>query len=93
MEPPHHDGTAATFELARDAFEECWLQTLPTLTEAQSDAWRFQRDVTAWKYTMWDARMKMPTQTRDGRARCFCGAEITIATTDEHVRIMHKPPM
>jgi hypothetical protein len=39
---------------------------------------------------MWDARMKMPTQTQDGRARCFCGAEITNATAGDHVRTMQK---
>jgi hypothetical protein len=90
MEPPHHEGAEATFELARAAFEKCWQRTLPTLTQAQFDKWRFNRDSTAWKYAMWDARLKMPTQTQDGRARCFCGADITIASTDAHIRAAHR---
>lgn len=28
----------------------------------------------------------------DGRARCFCGAEITIADMDEHVYAAHMEP-
>ena len=91
-EPPHPDGTAATFELARAAFGECWQQTLPTLTEAQFEAWRHDRDSHAWKHAMWDAHLKLPTQMPDGRARCFCGAEITIAGVDAHIRATHRGP-
>jgi hypothetical protein len=39
---------------------------------------------------MWDAGLKMPTQTQDGSARCFCGATITIASVESHVRAAHK---
>jgi hypothetical protein len=39
---------------------------------------------------MWDTGMKMPTQTQDGTARCFCGATITIASVESHVRDAHK---
>jgi len=46
MEPPYFDGTAINFEQARADFEECWQRILPTLTEAQFDAWRRDRDFT-----------------------------------------------
>jgi hypothetical protein len=32
---------------------------------------------------------KLPTQTQEGRARCFCGAEIDIASMDGHVTAAH----
>ena len=38
---------------------------------------------------MWDAGCKLPTQTADGRARCFCGAEIEIANMDQHIYAAH----
>jgi hypothetical protein len=33
--------------------------------------------------------LKLPTQTADGRTRCFCGAEITIADMNEHIYAAH----
>ena len=38
---------------------------------------------------MWATPALLPTQTADGRSRCFCGAEITIATTEPHVYEAH----
>jgi hypothetical protein len=38
---------------------------------------------------MWDAGCKLPTQTADGRARCFCGTEITISDMAEHIYDAH----
>jgi hypothetical protein len=38
---------------------------------------------------MWAAGMMMPTQTQDGTACCFCGATITIASVESHVRTAH----
>jgi hypothetical protein len=32
---------------------------------------------------------KLPTQTQEGHARCFCGAEIDIASMDGHVTAAH----
>jgi hypothetical protein len=52
-------------------------------------AYRQQRAMTAWKYAMWDAGCKMPTQVPDGRAQCFCGAEIDMATMDGHICAAH----
>jgi len=83
-------GTVTTFEAARAGFEAAWRIFLPTRTEADFQAWREQRDRTAWKYAMWDAGMKMPTQRPDGKSRCFCGAEIDIRGTDQHVREAHQ---
>jgi len=34
---------------------------------------------------MREAGCKLPTQMPDGRSRCFCGAEIDIAGTEQHV--------
>jgi hypothetical protein len=38
---------------------------------------------------MWDAGLKLPTQVADGRATCFCGAEIGIADVESHVYAVH----
>jgi len=60
-------------------------RTAPTPIQA----WRYQRDSTAWKYAMWDARMKLPTQLPTGRSKCFCGADLTINGVTDHVRAAH----
>jgi hypothetical protein len=82
-------GTAADFEACRVEFEAAWRQLLPMLTEASFQQWRDQRDLTAWKYAMWDAHMKMPTQMPAGRSRCYCGAPIDIASMDRHALTAH----
>lgn len=90
LEPGQGDGgTAPDFEAARLAFEAAWLRLLPMLTEASFQAWRDNRDITAWKYAMWDAKAKMPTQMTNGRSRCYCGAPIDIAGMHEHVLKAH----
>jgi hypothetical protein len=90
MEPgTHRRGTAATFEEARAGFEEAWHDILPTLSEAAFDDIRYHTASTAWKYAMWDAGCKMPTQTRDDRSKCFCGAEITNKSIEAHIRAAH----
>jgi hypothetical protein len=78
-------GTAVDFDQAREAFERAWTVFLAKRTEADFEAWRRDRASTAWKYAMWDVGCKLPTQTADGRSRCFCGAEIS--TTDMHAHI------
>lgn len=82
-------GTAADFDHARAEFEAAWQRLLPTVTEANFQEWRDNRDFTAWKYGMWDAHMKMPTAMANGRSRCFCGAPIDIASMDRHVLTVH----
>jgi hypothetical protein len=83
-------GSAASYDEARTEFEAAWHIFLAKRTEADFAEWRYDRDFTAWKYAMWDAGMKMPTQNQDGRSRCFCGAEITIANADDHIRAAHR---
>ena len=83
-------GTAATFEQAREAFGRAWQQDyLPTCTEQDFLAYRRRRAFEAWKHAMWAAPALLPTQTSDGRSRCFCGAEITLTTTEPLVYEAH----
>jgi hypothetical protein len=86
----HLVGSAPDFERARADFEAAWQIFSAKRTEADYQARRDNRDLTAWRYAMWDAGMMMPTQTQDGTARCFCGATITIASVESHVRDAHK---
>jgi hypothetical protein len=83
------DGTAATFEIARAEFEAAWKDYLPHCTEADFTENRRERAATAWKYRMCDTRHKLPTQLSSGRSACFCGAELTIAGVDDHIRRAH----
>jgi hypothetical protein len=78
-----------TFEIARAEFERAWLEYLPQCTEADFTENRRERAFTAWKYKMWGTRHQLPTQTTGGRSRCFCGAELTIASVPEHVSSAH----
>jgi hypothetical protein len=55
-------------------------------TEADFQAWRYQRNSTAWKYAMWDGGFKLPTQLPTRRSKCFCGADLTISGVTDHVR-------
>lgn len=86
----HSNGTAASFEEARDAFQRAWHRLLPKKTEAHFEMWRRHRDFTAWKYRMWKEGLQMPTQRTDSRAKCFCGAEITTASIERHVNEAHR---
>jgi len=47
------------------------------------------RACTAWKQAMWETGCKLPTQTQEGRAGCFCGAEIDISSMQPHVTTAH----
>jgi hypothetical protein len=38
---------------------------------------------------MWDVGCRLPTQTADGRSRCFCGAEIDVTDTSGHIYTAH----
>jgi hypothetical protein len=88
--PGHHVGdTAATFELARAAFEATWLDYLPRCTEADFAENRRQRAFTAWKYRMHDTGTPLPTQMTNGRSQCFCGAPLTNAAIEDHIKQSH----
>jgi hypothetical protein len=36
-----------------------------------------------------DEGLKMPTQLASGRSKCFCGAEINLENTEQHVYKKH----
>jgi hypothetical protein len=59
------------------------------VTDADLVEHRRERARTAWKYAMWNAGCRMPTQETSGRSRCFCGAEIGVAGFSEHVYAAH----
>jgi len=82
-------GNADTYHEAKAAFQAAWERLRPQITPAMRDEWRKQQAWTAWKYTMWDTKCRMPTQSTTGRARCFCGTEITTAGIPEHVYAAH----
>jgi hypothetical protein len=65
------NGTAATFDEARADFERAW--RVSNRTEADFQAWRDQRDWTARKYALWDARDRLPSQKPSSMMRCPCG--------------------
>lgn len=83
-------GIGATFEECRSAFEMAWHRLRPKITEGAFERWRYQQDSTAWKYRMWDEKLPLPTQTREGRSRCFCGDQITTSSIPDHVRTKHR---
>ena len=85
----HARGTAATFDQARADFEAAWRVFLPKCTEEGFQDWRRQRASTEWKYAMWEAGCRMPTQAVDGRTRCFCGEPIDVRSSSDHVYACH----
>lgn len=56
------NGTAATFDQARAAFEAAWRVFSSKRMDADFQAWREQRDWTAHKYALWDAGQRLPLQ-------------------------------
>jgi len=80
-----HSGASATFGEVRAEFGSAWAVFLANHTDADFQAWRYQRDSTAWKYAMWDAGLKLPT----GRSKCLCGADLTIRGVTDHVQSAH----
>jgi len=66
------------------------LRCLAPRTEAHFELWRHERDFTAWKYRMHEKGLKLPTQTKNDLARCFCGVEITNRSLDAHIRAFHR---
>jgi hypothetical protein len=71
------EGTAASFEIARAEFEAAWEEYLPQCTEGDFEAYRRQEAWTAWKYAMQEAHLPLPTQTSNGKARCFAVPQST----------------
>ncbi len=90
MEPrQHRDGSAPTFEQARRKFLFIWRQILPTIDGAAFEAYRRSRAFHKWKYRMWNEGVKMPTQLASGKSKCFCGAEIDLTNTEDHIYSAH----
>jgi hypothetical protein len=79
-------GTGATFEDARTGFEAAWRAFPPTRTEADFQAWRDQRDWTAWKYALQGCRF---------HAACFRLRQVLLRYRDhnkglgDHVDAIH----
>jgi hypothetical protein len=91
VEPAEHrQGSAATFDEARRAFDEAWRRLRPRLTEADFETHRQHLAFVAWKYRMRDCGCRMPTQESDGRSRCFCGVAIDIAGVERHIYTAHR---
>ena len=82
-------GVAESFDQARSAFEAAWRDYLPRCTEADFDEYRFERAHDAWKRRMWDAGCPMPSPTLSGTTKCFCGATISLRTSEDHIRAHH----
>jgi hypothetical protein len=58
------NGTAATFEAAREAFEAAWRIFLAQRSEADFRAWREQQVWNAEKYRRFDRGEQMPPDWR-----------------------------
>lgn len=86
----HRSGVAETFETARADFQTAWIELALSLTEADYETWRRQRDWGAWKDRMHDLALPLPTQRAEGIARCFCGEVVSTHTLDSHVRAAHR---
>jgi hypothetical protein len=82
-------GAATSFEEARAGFERDWQAFLAKRTEDDFAEYRYWRAFQAWKYAMWDAGRKMPTQTVDGWTKCFCGAPIDNKSSHDHIIRCH----
>jgi hypothetical protein len=68
-------------------FERAWTAFSARRTEADYEAWRRDRASHAWKYAMWDAGCKLPTQTADRRSLLWRGD--WIEDMDQHIYPAH----
>jgi hypothetical protein len=85
----HRNGTAATFDQARESFEGAWRVFLANRTEADFQEWRDQRDWTERKYAMWERGERLPSQNPSTMMRCPCG-EMFDSHRLEHT-LIHVP--
>ena len=69
-------GSAVTFDQARAEFETAWRIFLAKRTPEDFEAWRFNRDFTAWKTAMWDAGLRTPTQRDYVSCPGFAGLQV-----------------
>ncbi|CCE03409.1 conserved hypothetical protein [Bradyrhizobium sp. STM 3809] len=78
-----------SYQQARDAFQAAWSVFLSNRSPRDFAEWREHKAFTAWKYAMWDAGCRLPTQTKSGQSRCFCGAVIDLRTAEQHIYSSH----
>jgi hypothetical protein len=83
------NGASATFDQARAEFEEALAVFLSNRAEADFQAWRHQRDWTARKYAMWEAREKLPSQRSSSLMMCVCGERFDSHRLEEN--LIHVP--
>lgn len=69
----HSNGSADSFDQARERFEAAWRVCLANRTPADFQEWREQQAWTERKYAMWARGERMPTQTPSSRMTCPCG--------------------
>lgn len=82
-------GTARSFPEARAAFQQSWREIGPKITEADRQEHRRERAHTEWKYKMWSAGCKLPTQMASGRSRCYRDVEIDNQSMSRHIAAEH----
>jgi hypothetical protein len=74
---------------SRTDFEAAWKEYLPKCPQADFDEYGRSVAWASWKYAMWDKGCRMPTQSTDGRSRCFYGEPIDTTGVDQHVYTAH----
>jgi hypothetical protein len=73
VEPRQHEnGTAATFEASRAAFEDAWHRLLPTLTERAFEEYRRDRSFRAEIRAKRERGEKLDTEFPNSMMRCVC---------------------
>ena len=82
-------GIAPEFQTARAAFDQAWREIEPQIIEADRLEHRRARAHTAWKYRMWEAGCKLPTQVASGQSQCYCGAELDNQSVGPHIDAEH----
>jgi hypothetical protein len=78
------NGTAASFEATRSAFETAWRVFLSKRIEADFKAWRDQRDMRYRK-----AGERLPSQRPNSMMRCACGKAFDSHRLEES--LIHVP--
>jgi hypothetical protein len=67
------NGTASTFDAARERFDAAWQVFLSRRTEADFQAWRDHQEWIDQRYGMWERGEPLPSQQPNSMMRCPCG--------------------
>jgi len=78
-------GAARSFAEAREHSNRHGARIEPKITEADRLKHRRERAHTEWKYKMWSAGCRLPTQVANGRSQCYGGAEIDSESGGWHI--------